>query len=201
MKTLKTALTLLGLAVIATMLASPVAAQSDNPVVQATKEKATTKKARRVYTNEDFAESPQANASVAATSASPADTSGAAKDVDASAKQDQAPDSAKTPEAKADAAKPENGKADDAKADAKAKQNAKIKELEDKLAQAKKSEQQLRANLADLEQKASVEQSEFRRNMYLDMVSNQQVTLSEFRRTQEELEKQIEQEKSNSKAE
>ncbi|MGE5111426.1 MAG: hypothetical protein ACM3JB_11250 [Acidobacteriaceae bacterium] len=186
--------TLLGFTVLLGLASLPAVAQNDSAIVQAAKQKASTKKARHVYTNEDYPESPEA-----APRDLPAGVSdkkgGALRDAEAK------PDSAATSDAN-DNTKSEDGKPEDAKADPNAKQKSKLEELQAKLAESKHSEEVLQKNLNDLQEKASNEQSEFRRNMYLDMVSNQQVTLSDFRRQQEQLQQQIDAEKSkNSKSE
>jgi len=71
----------------------------------------------------------------------------------------------------------------------------KLKDLQKKLAESKGHEQNLRKQLDTLQKKADVETSVDRRNMYLEMISDQQTTLAEYRRTQNDLEKQIEEEK------
>ena len=182
--------TLLGFTVLLGLASLPAIAQNDSAVVQAAKQKASTKKARHVYTNEDYPESPEAAPSEMSADTVVSDTKGGAVK-DAGAK----PDGAATSDAK-DTAKSEDGKPDDPKADPNAKQKSKLDELQAKLAEAKHSEEVLQKNLDDLQEKASNEQSEFRRNMYLDMVSNQQVTLSDYRRQQEQLQQQIDAEKS-----
>lgn len=182
--------TLLGFTVLLGLASLPAIAQNDSAVVQAAKQKASTKKARHVYTNEDYPESPGAASSEMSVGTVASDTKGGAVK-DAGAK----PDGAGTSDAK-DTAKSEDGKPDDPKADPNAKQKSKLDELQAKLAEAKHSEEVLQKNLDDLQEKASNEQSEFRRNMYLDMVSNQQVTLSDYRRQQEQLQQQIDAEKS-----
>ncbi len=73
--------------------------------------------------------------------------------------------------------------------------NQKLKDLQKKLAESKGHEQDLRRQLDTLQKKADVETSVDRRNMYLEMISDQQTTLAEYRRTQNDLEKQIEEEK------
>jgi hypothetical protein len=187
---------LLGFTVLLGLASLPAIAQNDSAVVQAAKQKSSPKKARHVYTNEDYPESPEPAPSEMSAGTLVSDTKGGAvKDAGAKA------DSAAPSDAK-DTAKSEDGKPEDAKADPNAKQKSKLEELQAKLAESKHSEEVLRKNLDDLQEKASNEQSEFRRNMYQDMVSNQQVTLSDFRRQQEQLQQQIDAEKSkNSKSE
>ena len=161
-------------AVLACLVALPVFGQ-ESDLAQAAKEKASTKKARHVYTNDDYPERPDLAAGP---------TVGATATV-----------------ANGATVKPANGaepKAEDGKPAADGKtappadpNAAKVADLKKQLEEAKKAEQTLRDQLADLDQKASKEPDEFRRRMYNDMVSNQQVTLTEFQKKQAELEKQI----------
>lgn len=174
-------------ALLGITLVVPAVAQSDSAIVQAAKQKAGDKKSGHVYTNEDF---PAAQA--------PADNTVASQrnDIAGSAAAEVTPDAsgnkadAKSGEKKAD------GKSSDS---AKAADDSKLKELEAKLADAKKGEQELQRKLETLQQKADSTQDSFRQNMYQDMISNQQVTLDEFRKTQESLAAQIEQEKNKTK--
>jgi len=174
-------------------------AQSDSDLVRAAKEKSA-QKAKHVYTDADFPEHPEAapaeaikgtnvNPSAGTAKASDSGSSGEGKNSD-------------TPGVQGDASKPEDGKSDskpDAKADAASKQNAKLADLKDKLAQTKRDEETLQQKLDTLDEKAKNEQDEFRKNMYLDMVSNQQSTLSDYRRKEEQLQKQIDEGKSEEK--
>ncbi|MDT8066685.1 MAG: hypothetical protein ROO76_00825 [Terriglobia bacterium] len=176
------------LALLAVALAQPAAAQNDSAIVQAAKQKSSEKKSGHVYTNDDFPDSQ-----------APPDNNTASQG-DASAMTDQG-DGAKADVSgdKTDA-KAGDKKADPKSADAaKAADDQKLKDLEGKLSDAKKGEQDLQRKLDTLQQKADSTQDQFRKNMYLDMISNQQITLSEFRREQESLTAQIEQEKNKSK--
>jgi hypothetical protein len=171
------------------MFATNAAAQSDSSLVQASKQKSTDKKAKRVFTNDDYPEKPELSPAPAAA------TMGAtASDAKGDAKK-EAP--ATLAEAKPAEGKPEDGKADEKKPEAKETKQA---ELERKLDTSKKEEQDLRQKLAKLQEKANNETDENRRGMYLDIISNQQTTLSEYRHNQEDLQKQIEDEK-NKKSE
>jgi hypothetical protein len=161
-------------------------AQSDSSVVQASKQKSTDKKAKRVFTNEDYPEKPElAPAPSASMSLSDSKVSGT-KEVLAT-----------TADAKPAEGKSEEGKTEEKKPEPKETKQA---ELEKKLDTSKREEQDLRQKLDKLQEKADNEKDENRRGMYLDIISNQQTTLSEYRRNQEELQKQIENEK-NKKAE
>lgn len=174
------------LALLGFALVAPAAAQNDSAIVHAAKQKANEKKSGHVYTNEDFAESPAPDTAAASQgTGAPGSTSGDAL---------TAPDGSDKADAKADK------KADPKSADsAKAADDQKLKDLEAKLADAKKGEQELQRKLETLQEKADSTQDQFRKNMYQDMISNQQVTLSEFRREQESLGAQIAQEKSKTK--
>jgi len=164
-----------------TLFAMTALAQSDSSLVQASKTKSTDKKAKRVFTNDDYPEKPElAPAPPAAASLRDAKPSGV-KEVPAT-----------TADAKQPDGKPEEGKADEKKPEAKETKQA---ELEKKLETSKREEQDLRQKLDKLQEKADNEKDENRRGMYLDIISNQQTTLSEYRRNQEELQKQIENEK------
>jgi hypothetical protein len=162
-------------------------AQSDSSLVQASKQKSTDKKAKRVFTNEDYPEKPELTPASSSNAASLTDAKTlGAKDV---------------PTAMADAkpadSKPADGKPDESKAEEKKPEPKETKqaELEKKLDTSKREEQDLRHKLDTLQEKADNEKDENRRGMYLDIISNQQTTLSEYRRNQEELQKQIENEK------
>ncbi len=168
-------------------VAQQAAQQSDSPLVQAAKQKSTTKKAKRVYTNEDYPETAEQPATA------PAD-----KPVTAATVAAKPGDAAKAGvPAEKDKAKPADAKGDQAKP----AEDPKLADLESKLADAKKGESELQRKLNALQDKANNERDENRRNMYLDMISNQQTTLSEFRRTQENLQRQIEDEKDRAKKE
>ena len=161
---------LYGLLIAITLLgAAPVAAQNESALVQATKQKATDKKAKRVFTNDDYPEQPDAAAS----------------------------DSKEKQAGKADASKPTSDSKNDPqqKVDASAKgateKEAKVAQLQRELDLSKKAEQELRDKLDKEAEQARTASTEFRRNMHYDAISNQQVTLAEFKKKQEELEKQI----------
>ncbi len=152
-------------------------AQSESALVQASKQKSTDTKARRVFTNDDYPERPDLAPTAPATGAAiSAEKGGAAKEGVPS-----------TPDPKQTAAKTDE-KAPETK-------ESKQGELEKKLETSKKEEQDLRQKLAALQQKADSETDPNRRGMYEDMISNQQTTLSEYRRNQEDLQKQIDDEK------
>ena len=171
------------LVLLGNVLVMPAVAQNDSATVRAAKQKASEKKAGHVYTDEDF---PGTQA--------PADTTASSQGNDTSATTagDAKPDnSGDKSDAKA-GEKNTDGKSADS---AKAADDEKLKDLQAKLADAKKGEQELQRKLVSLQEKADGEKEEFRRNMYLDMISNQQVTLSEFRREQENLQSQINREK------
>ncbi len=170
----------LGLLVCVTALA-----QSDSALVQASKQKSTDKKAKRVFTNDDYPEKPEL-APAPSTSASLSDTKASGtKDASATAA-----------DAKPAEGKSEEGKPEDKKPEAKETKQA---ELERKLDTSKREEQELRQKLDKLQEKANNETDENRRNMYLDIISNQQTTLSEYRHNQENLQKQIDEEKNKDK--
>lgn len=159
-------------------------AQSDSSLVQASKQKSTDKKAKRVFTNEDYPEKPEL---------SPAPATGSLLS-DAKASDPKA-SPATTADAKPGDGKPE-GKPEEKKAEAK---DSKQAELEKKLETSKREEQDLRQKLDKLQEKADNEKDENRRGMYLDIISNQQTTLSEYRHNQEDLQKQIDDEKNKDK--
>ncbi len=171
------------LLVLAIVLAMPAAAQNDNAIVQAAKQKASDKKSGHVYTDEDF---PGTQASSAT------GTTDSGNEATGSTTEDTSPDPKSN---KADAKtgnKETGGKSADS---AKGADDEKLKELEAKLADAKNGEQDLQRKLATLQQKAESTQDEFRKKMYQDMIANQQVSLEQFRETQQSLAAQIEQEK------
>ncbi len=174
------------LALLGIALVLPAAAQNDSAVVQAAKQKASNKKSGHVYTDEDF---PEHQTPPDASAATEGDDTGSAARTE---------ENAADPSSNKADAKPGEKKADKSTDSAKAADDAKLKELEAKLADAKKGEQDLQRKLATLQQRADITQDEFRKNMYLDMISNQQVNLQEFRKTQESLTAQIEQEKNKS---
>jgi hypothetical protein len=164
------------------LLAVNALAQSDSAVVQASKQKSTDKRAKRVFTNDDYPEKPELSPAPSTAGVVLSDSKrGASK---------EAP--AVTADAKPGESKPEDGKAEEKKPEVKETKQA---ELEKKLETSKREEQDLRQKLDKLQEKADNEKDENRRGMYLDIVSNQQTTLSEYRRNQEELQKQIENEK------
>ena len=171
------------------MFATTALAQSESPLVQASKQKSTDKKAKRVFTNEDYPERPELSPTPAT-----APKGAAVSDVKGGATK-EAPSA--VAEAKPAEGRPEDGKADEKKPEVK---ETKQGELEKKLETSKREEQDLRQKLAKLQEKADNEADENRRGMYLDIISNQQTTLSEYRHNQEDLQKQIENEK-NKKAE
>lgn len=175
------------LAVLGIALSLPALAQSDSAIVQAAKQKASQKKSGHVYTDDDF---PQSSAQNTTAPSQGSDIAGSA-----------AQSGAASSDAANDKADPKAGEKqpDGKSADAKAVDNQKLKDLEAKLADAKKGEQELQRKLDTLQQKADATEDPFRKNMYQDMISNQQVTLDEFRKSQESLAAQIEQEKSKSK--
>jgi hypothetical protein len=164
-------------------------AQSDSSLVQASKQKSTDKKAKRVFTNDDYPEKPELSPAPAGPAGAVISDAkgGAAKDGPV-AVADGKPADEKTADGK-----PADAKADDKKPEVKETKQA---ELERKLDTSKREEQDLRQKLAKLQEKANNETDENRRGMYFDIISNQQTTLSEYRRNQEELQKQIEDEKS-----
>jgi hypothetical protein len=126
------------------MFATNAVAQSDSSLVQASKQKSTDKKAKRVFTNDDYPEKPELSPAPAAA------TMGAtASDAKGDAKK-EAP--ATLAEAKPAEGKPEDGKADEKKPEAKETKQA---ELERKLDTSKKEEQDLRQKLAKLQEKAT----------------------------------------------
>lgn len=173
------------LAVLAVAFSLPASAQSDSAIVQAAKQKASQKKTGHVYTDDDF---PQSSAP---------DTAAPSQGTDAAAQSGATTTDAANDKADSKAGqKKTDGKPADA---AKAADDQKVKDLEAKLADAKKGEQELQRKLDTLQQKADATQDPFRKNMYQDMISNQQVTLDEFRKSQESLAAQIEQEKNKSK--
>ena len=166
---------------LSSLFAVTALAQSDSSLVQASKQKSTDKKAKRVFTNDDYPEKPEL-APASSSAASLSDTKGhGTKEVPAT-----------TADAKPVDGKPEEGKAEEKKPEPKETKQA---ELEKKLDTSKREEQDLRQKLDKLQEKADNEKDENRRGMYLDIISNQQTTLSEYRRNQEELQKQIENEK------
>lgn len=172
------------LAVLGIALSLPASAQNDSAIVQAAKQKASQKKTGHVYTDDDF---PQSSAPDTSATSQGTDTTGSAGTTTSDAATDKAD------------AKPGDKKSDGKPGDAKAADNQKLKDLEAKLADAKKGEQELQRKLDTLQQKADATQDPFRKSMYQDMISNQQVTLDEFRKSQESLAAQIDQEKSKSK--
>jgi hypothetical protein len=191
----KRILSMLSLLVLGSLVFSLSAmAQSESDLVRAAKEKPA-QKAKHVYTDSDFPERPQAASVEPATGtvvgdmgSAKAPDSGVAKASDAAA----APtDASKTADGNSDA-KPDSKT--DAKADAESKQAAKVADLKNKLAQTKRDEEELQQKLDTLDQKAKNEKDEFRKNMYLDAASNQQITLSDYRRKEEQLQKQIDDE-------
>jgi len=155
------ALTLLG--------AAPVVAQNDSVLVQATKQKATDKKAKRVFTNEDY---PEQTDSVASGST--------AKPVAKSDPSKAATDAKNDPQTKT-----ETG------SKGATEKETKVAQLQRELDLSKKAEQELRDKLDKEAEQARTAPTEFRRNMHYDAISNQQATLAEFKKKQEELEKQI----------
>jgi hypothetical protein len=159
-------------------------AQSESALVRASKQKSTDKKAKRVFTNDDYPEKPELSPAPAATA-----TGAMVSDAKGGAEKEAPAESAD--------AKPANGKPGDGKVDEKKPEVKETKqaELEKKLDTSKKEEQDLRQKLAKLQEKADNETDENRRGMYLDIISNQQTTLSEYRHNQEDLQKQIENEK------
>lgn len=174
-------------------------AQSDSDLVRAAKEKSA-QKAKHVYTDSDFPQHPEAAPAEAVTGTIVSATAGAAKASDSGPSGEAK--SSDTAGVQGDASKPGDAKSDskpDGKADATSKQNAKLADLKDKLAQTKRDEEALQQKLDTLDEKAKDEKDEFRKNMYLDMVSNQQLTLSEYRRTEEQLQKQINEGKNEEK--
>jgi len=173
---------LLAASTLSLLFAMTALAQNDSSLVQASKQKSTDKKAKRVFTNDDYPEKPELSPAPAATGTSVSDAKGGMpKEVPAAAA-----------DAKPADGKPEEGKSDEKKPVVKEPKQA---ELEKKLDTSKKEEQDLRQKLAKLQEKADNETDENRRGMYLDIISNQQTTLSEYRHNQEDLQKQIENEK------
>lgn len=164
------------------MFATTALAQSDSSLVRASKQKSTDKRARRVFTNDDYPEKPELAPAPSATGAAVSDSKGGTAMEAPSATADGRP---------ADA-KPGDGKGDEKKPEAKETKQA---ELEKKLETSKREELDLRQKLVKLQEKADNETDENRRGMYLDIISNQGTTLSEYRRNQEDLQKQIENEK------
>jgi hypothetical protein len=165
------------------MFVIPTAAQSDSTVVQASKQKSTDKKAKKIFTNEDYPEKPELSP------ASIPSTAGATG-------RDTKPGADKTVPHVGAEGKPVEVKLDEKQGEVKETKQAL---LEKKLDTAKREEQELRQKLAKLQEKADNEADENRRGMYLDIISNQQTTLSEYRRSQEDLQKQIEDEKNKDK--
>jgi len=169
---------------ISLAFAVAASAQSESSLVQASKQKSTDKKAKRVFTNDDYPERPDlAPATATASASSPA---AAGKDADPG----------KNGVAANPAATPGEAKPDEKKVEVPETKQA---ELERKLDTSKREEQELRQKLDKLQEKANNETDENRRNMYLDIISNQQTTLSEYRHNQENLQKQIEDEKNKDK--
>jgi len=173
------------------VLAISATAQSDSDLVRAAKAKSTAQKAKHVYTDADFPDKPEAAPAEPATES----TGGVAKTPDSS---DSKAADASAAGGQADAAKT-SGDKPGAGTDAKANDKNKVKDLQDKLEEAKKGEADLQRKLDTLDEKAKNEKDEFRKNMYLDMVSNQQSTLSDYRRKEEQLQKQIDERKSEEK--
>lgn len=159
-------------------------AQNQLSVAEAAKKKASDKKAKRVFTNEDIPErapdavSAQSGAGASGNSGSNATAATAA-----------VPKPGET--------KPGTTASAPAASDPK---NAKLTELQEKLDTYKREEQELKDKLAKMEEKANNEPDENHKRMYREMLEHQQTTLSEYRQKQEQVQQQIEDEKAKSKS-
>lgn len=160
------------------MLAIPALGQQDSALVKAAKAKASEKKATHVYTNEDYPERP---------------------DLSPAASQGSTADSAEPDSGKNEAVAGSENKGNAAEKKAAVPANSKVAELQQELATAKQEQQQLRDKLAKLQEKIETDPDENHQRMYREMIDNQQVTLQEYDRKQQELKDKINAEEEKSK--
>lgn len=179
MKNLKTIPVALSIA--AALLCVPLAqAQQPESIAAAAKQKSSDKKAKRVITDDDM---PQHV--VVAPPSAPASATPSAAVVEDEKNANSAADGPA-------ASKPEAGASAEAKPD-------KIAELQAKIEIVKQERSLLEKKLEKLQDKADAADTENHKRMYQETIDNQQTTLAEFDRKQNELEQQIESEKAKLK--
>jgi uncharacterized coiled-coil protein SlyX len=153
--------------VVVMIAASLGYAQSEAPLGDVARQKSTTKKAKRVVTDEDL---PSTSApDIPAPSSS---SSSAGKSEEGAAAADAAESSASS--------EPQTPQ-------------QKLAELESTAVKVKRYESQLRKHLAELAEKLNDEPSEFRRNMYSEAIERQQGTLAAYKKQLSQLDGLIEQ--------
>ncbi len=173
----------------AAMFCAPlVHSQEPDPIVAASKQKSTEKKAKRIYTDDDMpqhvAPAPEkAPAPAPARSGSPAAVTAVLGQAGAA---NVTAATAPTPGTDAPAAVPEAAPDKGAV-------------LQEKLATVKQERSLLEHKLHALQEKADKADTENHKRIYLEAIENQQTTLTEYDRLRQDIEKQIEEEKAKAK--